>query len=41
MKADSPGRQMMRKLRNQIEDAETASAIAIKSRQVAETELTE
>lgn len=41
MKADSPGKQLIRQLRNQIEDAETARAIAIKSRQVAETELSD
>lgn len=41
MKADSPGKQLIRQLRNQIEDAEAARAIAIKSRQAAESELSE
>lgn len=41
MKADSPGKQLVRQLRNQIEDAEAARAIAIKARQAAEGELSD
>lgn len=41
MKADSPGKQLIRQLRNQIEDAESARAIALKARQSAETELSD
>ncbi|XP_055324002.1 unconventional myosin-XVIIIa isoform X6 [Sitodiplosis mosellana] len=39
MKADSPGKVLVRQLRNQIEDAETARAIAVKMKNAAETEL--
>lgn len=41
VKADSPGKVMIRQLRNQLEDAEAARSIAIKARQSAETELTD
>lgn len=41
MKADSPGKVLIRQLRNQIEDAEAARAIALKARQAAETELSD
>lgn len=39
MKADSPGKVLVRQLRNQIEDAESARAIAVKMKNAAETEL--
>lgn len=41
VKADSPGKVLIRQLRNQLEDAEAARSIAIKARQSAETELTD
>lgn len=41
VKADSPGKVLIRQLRNQLEDAEAARTIAIKARQSAETELTD
>lgn len=41
MKADTPGKVLIRQLRNQIEDAEAARAVAIKARQAAETELSD
>lgn len=41
MKSDSPGKQLIRQLRNQIEDADSARAIALKARQAAETELSD
>lgn len=40
-KADSPGKALIRQLRNQLEDAEAARTIAVKARQTAESELTE
>lgn len=40
-KADGAGKNLIRQLRNQLEDAESARAIAQKARQAAETELTE
>ncbi|XP_055685515.1 unconventional myosin-XVIIIa-like isoform X5 [Lutzomyia longipalpis] len=40
-KADSPGKILIRQLRNQIEDAEAARTIAVKARQTAEAELTD
>ncbi|XP_055711985.1 uncharacterized protein LOC129807024 isoform X5 [Phlebotomus papatasi] len=40
-KADSPGKVLIRQLRNQIEDAEAARTIAVKARQTAEAELTD
>ncbi|XP_059619445.1 unconventional myosin-XVIIIa isoform X3 [Phlebotomus argentipes] len=40
-KADSPGKVLIRQLRNQIEDAEAARTIAVKARQTAETELSD
>lgn len=39
MKADSPGKVLVRQLRNQIEDAESARAIAVKMKNATETEL--
>lgn len=39
MKADSPGKVLVRQLRNQIEDAESARAIAVKMKNAAEVEL--
>lgn len=39
LKADSPGKALIRQLRNQLEDAEAARTLAIKSRQSIETEL--
>lgn len=41
MKADSPGKVLVRQMRNKIEDAETARAIAVKMKNAAETELGE
>lgn len=41
MKADAPGKVLIRQLRNQIEDAESARAVAIKARQTAEAELSD
>jgi myosin-18 len=40
-RADSPGKTVLRQLRNQLEDAECARAAAVKSRQSAEMELGE
>lgn len=40
-KADSPGKVLIRQLRNQIEDAEAARTIAVKARQTAEAELSD
>uniref|UniRef100_A0A1L8E4V2 Putative myosin n=1 Tax=Nyssomyia neivai TaxID=330878 RepID=A0A1L8E4V2_9DIPT len=40
-KADSPGKILIRQLRNQIEDAEAARTIAVKARQTSEAELTD
>lgn len=39
MKADSPGKVLIRQLRNQIEDAESARAIAVKMKNASEAEL--
>lgn len=39
LKADSPGKLLVRQLRNQLEDAESARSIAMKARQTAESEL--
>lgn len=39
LKADSPGKILIRQLRNQLEDAEASRAIAVKARQTAESEL--
>lgn len=39
LKADSPGKLLVRQLRNQLEDAEAARSIAMKARQTAESEL--
>lgn len=39
LKADTPGKLLIRQLRNQVEDAETARSIAAKARQTAEGEL--
>lgn len=41
LKADSPGKLLIRQLRNQVEDAEADRAIAVKARQTAEAELTD
>lgn len=41
MKADSPGKLLIRQLRNQVEDAEASRSIAVKARQSAETELSD
>lgn len=41
MRADTPGKLMLRQLRNQIEDAEAARSIAVKARQTAEAELSD
>ncbi|XP_017083658.1 unconventional myosin-XVIIIa isoform X3 [Drosophila eugracilis] len=40
-KADTPGKTLIRQLRNQLEDAESARSLAMKARQTAEAELTE
>lgn len=39
VKVDTPGKSLIRQLRNQLDDAETAKAIAIKSRQAIESDL--
>ncbi|XP_070072283.1 unconventional myosin-XVIIIa isoform X6 [Drosophila takahashii] len=41
LKADTPGKTLIRQLRNQLEDAESARSLAMKARQTAEAELTE
>ncbi|XP_020818590.1 unconventional myosin-XVIIIa isoform X1 [Drosophila serrata] len=41
LKADTPGKTLIRQLRNQLEDAESARSLALKARQAAEAELTE
>ncbi|XP_032593130.1 unconventional myosin-XVIIIa isoform X3 [Drosophila grimshawi] len=41
LKADTPGKTLIRQLRNQLEDAESARTLAMKARQTAEAELTE
>uniref|UniRef100_A0A1I8PN63 Myosin tail domain-containing protein n=1 Tax=Stomoxys calcitrans TaxID=35570 RepID=A0A1I8PN63_STOCA len=41
LKADTPGKTLIRQLRNQLEDAEAARSIAMKARQTAEADLTE
>lgn len=40
-KADSPGKALIRQLRNQLEDAEATRTLAIKARQTADAELTD
>ncbi|XP_032588617.1 unconventional myosin-XVIIIa isoform X8 [Drosophila mojavensis] len=40
-KADTPGKTLIRQLRNQLEDAESARTLAMKARQTAEAELAE
>lgn len=40
-KVDSPGKALIRQLRNQLEDAESARSVAMKARQTAESELAE
>ncbi|KAH8417188.1 hypothetical protein KR222_005934, partial [Zaprionus bogoriensis] len=39
LKADTPGKTLIRQLRNQLEDAESARMLAMKARQTAEAEL--
>ncbi|XP_055375475.1 unconventional myosin-XVIIIa isoform X7 [Condylostylus longicornis] len=39
LKADSPGKAIIRQLRNQLEDAEAARTLAVKARHTAESEL--
>ncbi|XP_058974006.1 unconventional myosin-XVIIIa isoform X8 [Musca domestica] len=39
LKADTPGKTLIRQLRNQLEDAESARTLAMKARQTAEAEL--
>ncbi|XP_070063729.1 unconventional myosin-XVIIIa isoform X8 [Drosophila virilis] len=41
LKADTPGKTLIRQLRNQLEDAESARTLAMKARQTAEAELAE
>ncbi|XP_055853907.1 unconventional myosin-XVIIIa isoform X4 [Episyrphus balteatus] len=41
LKADSPGKTLIRQLRNQLEDAESTRSLAVKARQTAEAELAE
>ncbi|XP_023035936.1 unconventional myosin-XVIIIa isoform X3 [Drosophila willistoni] len=41
LKADTPGKTLIRQLRNQLEDAESARSLAMKARQTAEAELSE
>ncbi|XP_075144896.1 myosin heavy chain-like isoform X3 [Haematobia irritans] len=41
LKADTPGKTLIRQLRNQLEDAESARSIATKARQTAEADLVE
>lgn len=41
MKADTPGKLMLRQLRNQVEDADASRSIAVKARQTAEAELSD
>lgn len=41
LKADTPGKTLIRQLRNQLEDAESARTIAMKGRQTAEADLAE
>lgn len=39
MKGDAPSKNLIRQLRNQLEDAEAARTLAVKSKQLAESEL--
>lgn len=41
LKADTPGKTLIRQLRNQLEDAESARTLAMKARQTAEADLAE
>ncbi|KAM7364507.1 myosin heavy chain-like isoform 3-T7 [Cochliomyia hominivorax] len=41
LKADTPGKTLIRQLRNQLEDAESARTLAMKARQTTEAELAE